>query len=190
MTTLLRSLSVAAGTWSVSDSRTRVTFTVSNFGRPVHGSVACSWGEVEVDDGGHPVRVRAELDLESLDTGIRKRDSDLRKPHFLDIDRHPAMTWAADRFTRDEEGRWTADGQLSVRGVSAPLAVTGMPESAALDGTWVRVRASGGIDRAAVGIRAPRFLIGRLVGIEIDAWLTPASRGPAARSGAGGRMGA
>jgi len=172
VTAQLETLHVAAGTWSVSDSRTRVTFTVSNFGRPAHGSVTCSWGEVEVDDDGTPVRVRVELDLETLDTGIRKRDADLRKPHFLDIDRQPVMTWSADRFTRDEEGRWTADGQLSVRGVSAPLAVTGMPESTARGGPWVRVRAAGVIDRTAVGIRAPRFLIGRLVGIEIDAWLT------------------
>jgi polyisoprenoid-binding protein YceI len=173
MTAQLRTLHVAAGTWSVSDSRTRVTFTVSNFGRPAHGSVACSWGEVEVDDGGNPVRVQAELELETLDTGIRKRDSDLRKPHFLDIDRYPVMTWSADRFTRDEEDRWTAHGELSVRGVSAPLVVTGMPEK---EGEWVRVRAAGEIDRTAVGIRAPQFLIGRLVGIEIDAWLTPSRR--------------
>jgi polyisoprenoid-binding protein YceI len=176
VTAQLRTLSVAAGTWSVSDSRTRVTFTVSNFGRPAHGSVACSWGEVEIGDDGNPVRVRAELDLESLDTGIRKRDSDLRKPHFLDIDRQPVMTWSADRFARDEEGRWTADGELHVRGVSAPLTVTGRPEAVASDGTWVRVRASGVIDRTAVGIRAPRFLIGRLVAVEIDAWLTPSRR--------------
>jgi polyisoprenoid-binding protein YceI len=176
VTAQVRTLSVAAGTWSVSDSRTRVTFTVSNFGRPAHGSVTCSWGEVEIDDRGSPVRVRAELDLETLDTGIRKRDFDLRKPLYLDIDRQPVMAWSADRFTRDEEGRWTAHGELHVRGVSAPLAVTGMPEATALDGSWVRVRASGVIDRTAVGIRAPRFVIGRLVGIEIDAWLTPSRR--------------
>jgi polyisoprenoid-binding protein YceI len=61
---------VAAGTWAVSDSRTRVTFTVGNFGRPAHGSVTCSWGQVALDGAGTPVRVRAELDLNSLDTGI------------------------------------------------------------------------------------------------------------------------
>ena len=60
-----------------------------------------------------------------------------------------------------------------MRGVSAPLALTGMPEP---DGERVRVRASGVIDRTAVGIRVPRLLIGRLVGIEIDAWLTPFAR--------------
>ena len=174
MTAQLGTASVAAGTWILSDSRTRVTFTASNFGRPVLGTVACSWGELAVDDAGEPVRVRAELDLESLDTGIAKRDSDLRKPRLLDIDQHPVMTWSADRFSRDEDGGWTAHGELEVRGTSAPLAVTGMP---ARDGECVRVRASGEIDRTAVGIHVPRLLIGRLIRVEIDAWLR---RAPAA----------
>jgi polyisoprenoid-binding protein YceI len=173
MTAQLQTLHVAAGTWSVSDSRTRITFTVSNVGRPVHGSVACRWGEVTVDDAGNPARARAEIDLDSLDTGIRKRDSDLRKPRLLDIDRHPVMTWSADRFTRDDEGGWTADGELAVRGVRAPLAVTGTPEP---DGGFLRVRASGVLDRTTVGIQVPRIVIGRLVGIQIDACLTPSSR--------------
>jgi polyisoprenoid-binding protein YceI len=173
VTAQLRTLHPAAGTWSVSDSRTQVTFTVSNFGRPVHGSVTCSWGEVEVDDAGNPMRVRAELDLETLDTGIRKRDSDLRRPHLLDIDRHPVMAWSADRFTRADEGGWTADGELTVRGVTAPLAVVGTPEP---DGGFLRVRASAVLDRTTVGIRVPRIVIGRLVRIEIDAWLTPSRR--------------
>ena len=34
MTTRLQTPHVAAGTWTVSDSRTRVSFTVSNVGRP------------------------------------------------------------------------------------------------------------------------------------------------------------
>jgi polyisoprenoid-binding protein YceI len=172
VTAQLPTLRIAAGTWAVSDSRTRVAFTVSNFARTVHGSVACRWGELEIDDAGRPLRVRAELDLDSLDTGIAKRDADLRGPRLLDIDRHPVMTWSADRFTRDDGG-WTAHGELSVRGVRTPLAVTGMPEP---DGACVRVRASGVLDRATTGIRVPRIIIGRVVGIEIDACLTPSAR--------------
>jgi polyisoprenoid-binding protein YceI len=158
-----------AGTWSVSDSRTRVTFSVRNLGRPVHGSVACQWGTVEIDGTGAPLRVAAEIDLGSVDTGIARRDADLRKPWLLDIDRHPAMTWTAERFTRADDGRWVADGVLQVRGTSVPLTVTGAAEPQP-DGS-VRVRATASLDRTAVGIRAPRFLIGRRVEIDVDAWL-------------------
>jgi polyisoprenoid-binding protein YceI len=176
MTAQLQTVRMAAGTWAVSDSRTLVTFSVGNLGRRAHGTVGLNWGEVEMDPDGAPVRVRAEFDLNSLDTGIAKRDADLRKPRFLDVDRYPAMTWSCARFTPDGEGGWTADGELSVRGRSAPLTVTGGPEAAELDGEWVRVRACGVLDRRSVGIRAPSFLVGRDVEIAIDAWLTPVRR--------------
>jgi polyisoprenoid-binding protein YceI len=165
-------LPTTAGTWTVSDSRTRVGFAVGNLGSRAHGSVTCSWGEVRLDDEGSPVRARAHLDLESLDTGIDRRDRDLRKPRWLDIDRNPLMTWTCDRFLPAPDGGWTAEGQLQVRGTSAPLALLVQPEVGGQDGSWVRVRASGVIDRRSVGIRAPSFLIGREVAVTIDAWLT------------------
>lgn len=168
MTALQPDLRVRSGTWRVSDSRTQVGFTVTNFGRPVRGSVACSFGEVAIDGAGAPLRVYAELDLESLATGIARRDTDLRKPRFLDIDRHPVMRWTAERFTPTRDGGWTADGVLSVRGTTAPLAVTGSVDAA---GEWLRVRAEGVMDRTAVGIRAPSVLVGRSVAVQIDAWL-------------------
>jgi polyisoprenoid-binding protein YceI len=168
-------VALRAGTWTVSDSRTTVTFSVGNLGHRAHGSVACSWGELRLDDEGRPIAVRAELDLTSLDTGIAKRDRDLRKPHFLDIDRQPTMTWTADRFAPAGDGAWTASGVLSVRGTSTELAVTGTPELAE-DGA-LRVRGHAVLDRTTVGIRAPSFLIGRTVEIEVDAWLVRAPRG-------------
>jgi polyisoprenoid-binding protein YceI len=162
---------LAAGAWTVSDSRTRVTFSVGNLGKQAHGSVSCSWGDLRLDAEGCPIAARAELDLNSLDTGIAKRDADLRKPRLLDIDRHPTMTWSADRFTPADDGSWTAEGTLCVRGTAAALIVVGTAE---VDGSWLRVRARGELDRRSVGIRAPSLLIGRTVTIEVEAWLTPA----------------
>lgn len=176
MTASLPVLPTRAGTWAVSDSRTRVTFAVGNLGRVAHGAVTCNTGSVELDAAGAPVRASAALDLNTVDTGFRKRDADLRKPGLLDIDRHPVMTWRCDRFVATGDGGWTAEGELSVRGTTVPLAVTGRPEAAALAGEWLRVRAEAVLDRAAVGIRAPRFVIGRTVTIAIDAWLTPSGR--------------
>ena len=40
----------------------------------------------------------------------------------------------------------------------------------------LRVRADAVLDRTAVGIRAPSFLIGRTVTITVDAWLTRTGR--------------
>ncbi len=165
---------VGAGTWAVSDSRTRVGFTVHNLGRVVHGSVCCSSGSVELGAGGEPLRARADLDLRSLDTGVGRRDADLRKPRLLDIDRNPVMTWSCRDFAPTADGGWRGEGVLSVRGTSAPLTVTGRPELLVDGQPWLRVRAEAVLDRTAVGIRAPSFVIGRTVTVTVDAWLSPA----------------
>jgi polyisoprenoid-binding protein YceI len=165
-------LRTAAGTWSVSGSRTRLGFAVGNLGRTVHGTLPCSWGDVVVDASGAPVRARVGIDLRGVATGIDRRDADLCGPRFLDVDRRPTMTWTADRFTRGADGGWTATGTLSLRGTSAPLTVTGGVESLDPAGGSVRVLATAVLDRSAVGIRAPAPLVGRRVDITIDAWLT------------------
>ncbi|MGK5114674.1 MULTISPECIES: YceI family protein [unclassified Geodermatophilus] len=170
MTAQLGSRTPVAGTWTVSDSRTRVTFAARGLGgRLVHGSVSCSSGEVRLDEGGRPVRVRGEVDLESLATGIARRDADLRTPRFLDVARHPTMTWSADRFRPSPDGAWIAEGVLSVRGTTAPLTLVGRPEP--VEGGWLRVRAAGTLDRTTVGIRVPALLVGRTVRVAVDAWL-------------------
>ncbi|UOY02063.1 YceI family protein [Blastococcus sp. PRF04-17] len=172
MSAPLRAPVLAAGTWRVDDGRTRVAFAVRNFGFVVHGTVACAAGEVELDGAGRPVRARARLDLTSVATGIARRDLDLRKPSLLDIDRHPEMTWSAHRFTPAPDGGWRADGVLAVRGTSAPLTLVGTPEAAGQDGACIRVRATGELDRATVGIRVPSLVIGRRVVVTVDAWLS------------------
>lgn len=160
----------ATRTWRVSDSRTQVRFAVRNLGVPVHGSVALRRGEVMVDPGGAPVHARAEFELTSLDTGITRRDADLRRARFLSVDRRPVMVWSCDRFTRTPDGCWLAAGLLSVHGTATPLEVAGLAEPG--DGGTL-VRAAATLDRRAVGIRAPRVVVGRVVAIEIDAWLVP-----------------
>ncbi|MGY1742633.1 MULTISPECIES: YceI family protein [unclassified Blastococcus] len=170
MTAGLRPPALAAGTWVASDCRTRAAFTVRGLTGPVTGTVALTSGAVEVDAAGGPRHARAEFDLRTVSTGIARRDADLRKPHLLDASGYPAMTWSADRFTRDEDGAWTADGVLRLRGTSAPLAVRAVPEVRA---GRLRLRGTATMDRRSVGIRAPRLLIGREVTIDVDAWLTP-----------------
>ncbi|MBN1093156.1 YceI family protein [Blastococcus sp. TML/M2B] len=159
--------------YRVSDSRTQVRFTVRNVGIPVRGSIPVSRGEVHVDAGGAPVRARAEFELAGLDTGITRRDADLRRARFLSVDRQPVMVWSCERFTRSADGSWLAEGRLTVRGTATPLAVAGVAEPGE-GGTLVRAAAT--LDRTAVGIRAPRLLVGRVVRIEIDAWLVPLAR--------------
>ncbi|MFF1608979.1 YceI family protein [Amycolatopsis sp. NPDC058278] len=156
------------GTWTVRSGRTTAAFEVRNFGfNRVRGTIPVRTGTVEVRDGA-VITVRAELDLGALDTRNARRDADLRKPNLLDSGAQPAMTFTATGARRQDAG-WEVTGELRLRGTSCPLTLTVVPEGA------TRVRATGTLDRAPLGMRAPRPMIGRYVRIVVEAELEPPS---------------
>ncbi|RSN62602.1 hypothetical protein DMH01_08000 [Amycolatopsis sp. WAC 04182] len=163
--------SARVGTWAVLAERTSATFSVRNFGfRVVRGSIPVSLGSVRVSADG-VAAVEAALDLDGIDTGNAKRDADLRKPGLLAIDAHPVLTFAADRV-EGGPGEWSVHGSLGARGESCLLTVTATGPEDNGDGTW-RVVAAAVFDRLAIGLRAPRFLIGREITIALDVVLAP-----------------
>jgi len=105
------------------------------------------------------------LDLGAIDTGNARRDSDLRKPRLLDLDRHPAMAFAADTITASPAG-WSVTGRLTARGTSVRLA--GDVELSHQDGPTT-LTAHTWLDRRTLGIRAPRILIGHEIDITVTA---------------------
>ena len=123
------------------------------------------------------VAATATLDPAGIATGIRKRDSDLRGKHFLDVGRHPLLTVRVDGVRPAGDG-WTARAWLTVAGQDAPVELTGRREADPGPGT-VRVVASGVLDRAATPIRVPRAMVGRRVEITVTA---TARSGPPAPS--------
>jgi polyisoprenoid-binding protein YceI len=163
--TLLR-----AGRWSVDDQRTRVCLSVPNMGwGTVRGTVAAVSADVLVGPDGLVQEVSAEVDLNSLDTGIARRDADLRKPSLLDIENHPMMVFRSHDIGSEEHG-WAVHGDLEVRGRTVPLTLTvSHPDEESA--TALHVVATAALDRRSVGIRAPVFLIGHQISIIIDAWL-------------------
>lgn len=172
MTVTAAPMLLEPGVWTVVDQRTRATFAVGNLGvKVVRGSIAVSSGVVEVGADGSPVRSRIELDLRTVDTGMAKRDIDLRKSNLLDIDAHPTMTFTTHDIGADAGG-WTARGELTLRGTSCRLVLTGPPPEF-VDGL-LSVVGTATLDRYDVGIRAPRAMIGREVRITVEAWLRPA----------------
>ncbi|MCR6487578.1 YceI family protein [Amycolatopsis sp. OK19-0408] len=153
------------GTWTVLSGRTTAAFEVRNFGvNRVAGTIPVRAGGVEVT-GGEVTAVRAELDLGALDTKNPRRDADLRKPNLLDSGARPGMTFESTGVRREGDG-WVVTGELRLRGTSCPLTLT-----VSRDGE--SVRATGTFDRAPLGMRVPRVVIGRHVRITVDAGFEP-----------------
>ncbi|MFC0110681.1 YceI family protein [Kibdelosporangium aridum] len=159
-------LTMPTGTWIIAPGSSVATFVVGNLGRSVHGTVPIKEGTVEVGPDGSPTAVRGTLDLGAISTGHSRRDKDLRKPSLLDLDAYPTMTFKSHTVTATDAG-WHVTGELGVRGMLAPIEGD-VRSSIADDGTVLMV-ASAKFDRRHIALRAPRFLIGRIIDITITA---------------------
>ena len=164
--TQLRSTALDAGRWQLITSLSSAGFAARNFGlKTVCGTVPVSAAWVDVSQPGDPVHVHAVLDLAGIDSGHQRRDADLRKPRLLDTQRYPHLHF--DGIARYVEDGWQVTGRLAGR-ATADVGMRAEITRRAPDGS-LAVRACTTIDRRALGVRAPRFMIGREVAITIDA---------------------
>lgn len=169
----VRTTDLRTGRWEFRATLSSAGFAVRNFGlKTVHGQVPIREASVVVARDGDITAVRAGLDLAGIDTGNSRRDTDLRKPHLLGTVKYPDLTFTARTVERIGDG-WRVLGDIEACGARTPVAlhaiVTGHAGSPDLT-----VHASAEFDRRALGIRAPRVLIGRRIRVSIDAVFTPA----------------
>ena len=166
---------LAVGQWTVDVEHSTATFTVGNLGHTVTGIVPILTGTVEVGPDGLPSAIYGTLDLSAIATGIPRRDKDLRKPKLLDLDRYPVSTFEADRVTA-APGGWSVSGYLTARGTRTRL--TGDVDVSA-QGQSATLTARTQLDRRALGLRAPKLMIGHQVDITVTATIHPAGPGSA-----------
>ncbi|BCL33124.1 YceI family protein [Streptomyces aurantiacus] len=89
----------------------------------VKGTFSGVTGEGEVQADG-TARGTVTLDAASLDTKHTKRDEHLHGPDFFDVERHPTLVFAVRDASVRPDDTVEINGQLTVRGVSRPQAVT------------------------------------------------------------------
>ena len=163
--TTLSNPTLAPGRWRHVPAGTNATFTVRNLGlRQVTGTVPVAEAWVDVDGSGVPGAVRATLELRAIATGNARRDADLQKPHLLGTAEHPTLTFTGSPASGP--GGWTVTGTLAGRR-SAEVTLAATIESATPQ--EITVRATTELDRRELGVRAPRFLIGRRLRITVTA---------------------
>ena len=157
---------LAAGTWQADLARSTASLRVGTLGRTAAGTVPITEGTVEIGTDGQLLAVRGTLNLSGIDTGVPKRDLDLRKPRLLDLDAHPTMTFTSTAIEASDDG-WRVTGTLTARGVSTPL--TGTAQVSFVDGSAAELTAAARLDRRTLGIRAPGIMIGKFVDITVSA---------------------
>ena len=65
------------------------------------------------------------VDVSSIVVKDENLAAHLQSPEFFDAERHPELRFAAQDIRLDGDGKVSVDGELTIKGVTKPVAVTG-----------------------------------------------------------------
>jgi polyisoprenoid-binding protein YceI len=170
-----------AGTYEIDGAHTDVGVVVRHLMlSKTRGRFPGVTGAIVIGDDPLDSRVEVSIATAGVDTGDAGRDQHLRSPDFFDAERHPVMTYRSHAVRPAGPGRWTVEGDLTIRDVTRPV-VLDLSFEGGLTDPWGNVRAgftaSAQVDRDDFGLTWNQLLegggvlVGRTVSIEIEAEL-------------------
>lgn len=138
-----------APSWAIQPGG-RLAFSVGNAGDTIRGTFSDWSGSIRFDpESPEDAEIAITVNLASASVGDATMDSALTGADFLAAAAHPRATWRAGSVRRTGPGRYSAQGTLTLRGVSRPQSL-----NFSLTGPGLRQRVEGSaqIDRNAFGV--------------------------------------
>ena len=63
-------------------------------------------------------KIEATIDATTIHTRDPQRDTHLKSPDFLDVEKYPKITFVSTKITPAGDGEWKATGNLTIHGVT------------------------------------------------------------------------
>ncbi len=112
-----------AGSWSLDPIHSRVDFEVRYLAGTFKGEFHEIGAELTVD--AQRASLEGTAKVASVDVKDENLSAHLQSPDFFDAERHPELRFAAEDIRLDGDGKVSVDGELTIKGVTRPVAVTG-----------------------------------------------------------------
>jgi polyisoprenoid-binding protein YceI len=114
-----------SNSWQIDASHSELSFRIRHFVSKVRGTFGTWRGTIVADpqqlaDGS----VEITIDARTIDTNHERRDADLRSDNFFDVETHPEITFKS-RSVQVKDNAITIEGDLTMRGVTKPVTLTG-----------------------------------------------------------------
>jgi polyisoprenoid-binding protein YceI len=167
---------VLAATWELDPAHTGVHFKVRHLMvSSVRGNFEKVSGKIVYDET-DVTKSTADIviDAASVNSRVVKRDADLRSPNFLDVAKHPTITFKSKRVEKTGDGTLKVTGDLTIRGVTKPVVLDVEGPTPAIKDPGGNLRVGGmattKINRKDFGLTWNKSLEagGVLVGDEVD----------------------
>ena len=144
--------SAPAGTWQLDPVHSSIRFEVPYLAGAFKGEFRDVDATLTVEDG--HATLEGTANVSSVDVKDENLAAHLQSPDFFDAERHPTLRFTADDMRLDGEAV-TADGELTVKGVTKPVTVTGTisgPLADAYGGERIGLNLSTVVDRTDFGL--------------------------------------
>jgi len=170
MTTLQPTTSlVPAGTvWAADPVHSTVSFEVEYAGVSTFRG---SFRDFEATLEGSTLTGSAKV--ASIDVKDEQLAAHLQSPDFFDAERYPQITFRAEQLALDEDGRVSGSGELTIKGVTRPVTLSGRIAAAPAVDPFGRerlgLRLEAVVDRTEFGVawNAPNQSGGNYLGDEV-----------------------
>lgn len=112
----------AAGTWTLDPVHSTIGFEVGYLVGTFKGQFRDVIAQLDVGETG--ARLSGSARVASVDVKDENLAAHLQSPDFFDAETHPELRFSADDFAI-EGGTVTVDGEITIKGVTKPVVVTG-----------------------------------------------------------------
>ena len=114
-----------ADSYSIDPSHTFPRFEISHFGYSTHhGQFNKTSGRIVLDRAAKSGSIEITVDTASVSTGDPKLEKHLRSDDFFSVEKFPVMTFRSKAVKFDGDAPSSADGELTLLGVTRPLTLT------------------------------------------------------------------
>jgi polyisoprenoid-binding protein YceI len=161
-TSTITTTSIPAGTYTIDPSHSSIEFTVKHMGlATVRGQFTEFEGSIESD--GERASVTGTVQASSVTTHNQQRDEHLVTNDFFGVEDNPQISFQADSIELDEDGSVRIPGQITIKGVTRDIELTGDYAGGGMD-PWgnerVGLDVSAKIDRRDFGLEWNQPLAG------------------------------
>jgi polyisoprenoid-binding protein YceI len=87
----------------------------------VYGQFRDFSGQIRIEPRFEDSHVEVLIESGSVYTNNEQRDTHLRSPDFLDVERFPRLHFASHRFSQAGGNRWLIDGELTLHGMTSDV---------------------------------------------------------------------
>jgi polyisoprenoid-binding protein YceI len=133
---------VLGSEWQIDDDHSNAYFSIQHLTvSKVRGSFNTVSGSATIDDKtGYLTGLNLTVDVNSIDTGVAKRDEDLRSPNFFEVAKYPTITFVSKGVDNIGNGILLLTGDLTIHGVTREVTVTAYGPTPEIKDPWSNAR--------------------------------------------------